>query len=416
MATRTAFRMAAPAALSALFAAAFFLLSSLPAEDPFADCAARLAKASAEVNRRLFERQPPRGAPLEGNAWDYYACAAEALLTPSPAGLADPSGEDLEEESDLFCYAAANSEAFDMLRRGVRCGACSATINYAAGYSAHAGPVSSAAGLAALLFYNSRLAERGGRRVEAARILSDAAFFGQDLARNGTLGHLDASCGMEIESLKRLAALADRAEFRKDELAEISGELAVLERCRPPIELSASSELLMLAGEIVNQSRGRGAYRIAGVSDRMLLDSLARAGTLFADFYGASALPFRDAFRESDAIDSRLDEMKDPVLDACGIGFSRHAEAMGTASAICRALAFAFSLACAEPGERGGLAPPEDPFSGAPMRFFETGGGLVVYSMGPDMKDGGGESATEWNPDEPDLVLRFAKLASGAGR
>ena len=48
---------------------------------------------------------------------------------------------------------------------------------------------------------------------------------------------------------------------------------------------------------------------------------------------------------------------------------------------------------------------PIDPFDGAPLRYRRLGDGLVIYSVGPDGKDNGGNLD---KPDDPqELIIRF---------
>jgi hypothetical protein len=50
-------------------------------------------------------------------------------------------------------------------------------------------------------------------------------------------------------------------------------------------------------------------------------------------------------------------------------------------------------------------AVPTDPFDGQPLRLINRDGALIIYSVGPNGKDNGGQSGTR--PNEPDIVVRI---------
>ena len=57
---------------------------------------------------------------------------------------------------------------------------------------------------------------------------------------------------------------------------------------------------------------------------------------------------------------------------------------------------------------------PIDPFTGKDMRFTKDGGGYVVYSVGSDGRDDGGDVAVRWrdgdrNAPDPGIRIRYAK-------
>jgi hypothetical protein len=56
-------------------------------------------------------------------------------------------------------------------------------------------------------------------------------------------------------------------------------------------------------------------------------------------------------------------------------------------------------------------AAPLDPFDGLPLRFKAAGDELVVYSVGKDGVDQGGQ---ETSPSEPDIVVRVLAKKGGA--
>jgi hypothetical protein len=392
------------AALGGVFFCVFFTLLGVPHGDDagaFSPYRRAVDEAASDLNRRLFTRPPLRGEGLEENAWDHYRRAARLLLRPVPQNLSEPKDEDFAEESSMGIWAGVNQDAMQAARQGTLCTMVSTVVDYRAGYGADVEILFDAHHLAHLILYHARLAWRAGEQARAVELVLDAARLGQDMAAGGAFIHAFTSVRIEEKALRVLAGMAWEGRLSPDVLAQTLDGLAALEDSAYPLELSASSEMVLLLGEIVNTAAGKGFVLKDPSQD--LLQTIEQANRLFEGFYEACRRPLPQGLALASTLDDELDRMKDPFLDACGIGFSAPLERLGSLTALRRALGMGLNI----PNKESPLS-SDDPFREGSLGFRRTEkGDLLVWSAGIDGQDENGRATKTWDLDEPDLVLHF---------
>ncbi|MCU0723861.1 MAG: hypothetical protein MUC63_09655, partial [Planctomycetes bacterium] len=139
---------------------------------------------------RFHVRPVLRGEAAPGNAGEWYRRAARLLLAGGGSDVLErfERGEEPDED-ELRIWAGANREALDALRAGTRRAGSLLPVDWSEGGDAVVPEAGVGPSLAALAAAEAALAFRDERRLEAARILLDAARFGQDLARGGGVVH-----------------------------------------------------------------------------------------------------------------------------------------------------------------------------------------------------------------------------------
>ncbi len=151
----------------------------------------------------------------------------------------------------------------------------------------------------------------------------------------------------------------------------------------------------------------------------LLSDDLAGYRAMMKFYQDITKVPYYEAppqwqKRETEVLFSRSGFLTRVLIPA--IGRSRQAAAEGDAARQLALVAVALVNYRAKhdkfPDTLDALVPdylpqvPRDPFDGKPLRFKAEGKGVVVYSVGPDLKDDGGKP---WDADkrEGDLTLRL---------
>ncbi len=383
------------------------------------------------------------------NASGAYRPTRDLTNTPYTGKLEVPSHPvDPQSLSRWQAEIAQNTEVFDALARGRERTASRYPINLRAGPGTlvpHLGQVKRLVqflALAALTDAESGHPAEAVRHVEdilvAARSLDAEPLLISQLVRASIVR---IATGAAATSLPRttvddagwkglqeaLVATATTTGIRNGLIGEISSAAGVFESA--PAEMAVwFADDLGAGGKPTPGTRATAALYIASgvraLDERFCLDRLG-------EFLDASALPFPDALRRSRAVAQRVETegtgfaVRFKYLSGIllnGLNHSLEQQAFCEASvrttiAGCAIERHRLAHAGHPPETLAELVPafltavPTDPFDGQPLRYHRTGDAFVVYSIGADGKDDGGEpqqAARKGSPARPtfDIVYR----------
>jgi hypothetical protein len=407
-----------------------------------------MAAVRAEAGSRALALSPPR-VPDHDNAALVYQQAFE-VLTPRekvPAQLRDlwfpPNREDstalrLDPKSDeLKKFLAAQQRGLTLLRKAAAMPSCWFAHDYHDGFDMLLPELDRMRYGAGLLVLEALVKAHDGN--SRAALLDLALVFRMARHLNDpTLITFMVSRAIERDGTRALEEVLARGAIRAEDLAGLLGEpvrhsrrelLRILR-----MEEAAASSLFAALGEASSTPRWLAEH--AGeptLSNRIgmwvlnssfyrvffLSDDLAAYRRAMRRFQEAAAHPYPQALRELDRVEKAflvhqggiITRLVMPTVMRC-----TRLAAMADSYHELRRLALAVTAYRLKTGKFpqriDQLVPdhlaqvPLDPFDGQPLRLKHDGKDLLMYSIGPDLRDDGG-AALDPKSREGDLVFRL---------
>jgi hypothetical protein len=381
------FTLVLSASLGVLLSIAFQPMPSRPVPPPF-------AAEIRDLALRFHGRPVLRGDPEDGNAGECYRRAAFQLL--SGGGdelLAQLEKGKIPPGEDHCVWAEANREALAAMRRGTRRCGCALLIDPNRGADAAAPEAGIGPLLASVAVAEAIVASGEGKTPEAARILLDAARFGQDLARGGGAIHRLWACRVEFLALRWFVRLVGEGRLPSGSLRELRDETdRLFAGAHPPGE-TLRTEAAFLLGELGVRREADGGKAASGADRDAVLDWLRRATDAAASGKGSPADAFAAVGRIAPAGDASGSRVRTDFALLADV--ERRTEALRRASV----LAVSLQILRRARGEfperleeaallRAGL--PPDPFTGKPFEYRRhSPDSAALLCAGPDgMIDG----------------------------
>ncbi len=362
----------------------------------------------------LLEAITPEPVPDAENAALLYRKAFAELVPPSDdekeARKAFFAGNPLtlEQEEHLRRYLEKNAAAIRLTGEGAQRPKCNFGVDWSTGYSTELPHIGKMIQLKSLVLLRSKL----GEGEEARRSVEIAALLGDSLASEPTL----------LSQLVQYHSITDTHDRLQENWSPegygpgLADSLQTRDLGRG-LQRAYLGEIYSSAMLFVSKFPGETAEGDPGIPDPATnpnwandLDLLAG---LYRDIYDLSKRPYHELKEELSGIEARLErapefaEMTRLLAPATAAHFQRRAsaEAVTGTQRISIALAnhrasrgnYPVSLA-----ELKSIAPDlmKDPFTGQPYRYRREGNGFVLYSVGKDGLDNGG------NSKEEDIIFR----------
>ena len=382
---------------------------------------------------------PPPGenaADIYMEAFQNLAEAAEADLPFLPmVGEADlpPTGEPLPEEMKqaIARYLDANREALRLLHQAAAYEQCRYPIDLTAGFEAILPHVDSMrAGTRLLALEAITHAEQDNAPGAAQSIRSALALAESPRSEPTLISQLLHWACYEI-AVETLEFALATTSFTDQQLSEMSSALAEADSWWPDRRAWVGEAILvsdafnMSLEELANvglwytRSGGQARWVLYVGSGARELDHLALL-RLWRQLLESFDLPYRERIQTVRDLEAQLERLPFYCIVTLMTmpAFGAAAESEGSTRAEMRAAQVALAVERCRlahgdlPARLEDLVPdyldgvPLDPFDGAPLRYKRTEKGYVVYSIGPDGVDDGGQKAPEGTPrDDPDVVF-----------
>jgi hypothetical protein len=406
----------------------------------------QLAAVRAEAGAKALALTPPR-VPDRDNAAPVYR-EAFAALTPAdkvPPPWRDKAATWLALDSaafdpgdkDLADFLATQERGLALLRKAAAMPGCSFERDYSRGIELRLPELDQLRHGARLLALDARARAAHG---DGPPALADvAALYG--IARHinePILISIFVAAAIEEMGARALEGVLAHTTPQPEQLARLSASLGQGASYRTQVQRAFQMEeaalglssFTMLAGENAAEwSRAFGTLGGGEVGGRVLSspvyrvfflpDDLAAYRRTMGRMQELADRPYYEAHEGWAEFDRQFRTHRGGVLTglivpAGGKWARRAAEADALRQLARLALAVAAYRAKEGkyPGRLDDVLPgsiaeiPSDPFDGQPLRSRRDGKGLVVYSVGPDLKDDGG-AAWDANRGEGDLVFRL---------
>jgi hypothetical protein len=406
----------------------------------------RLAAVRAEAGAKALALTPPR-VPDRDNAAPVYQEAFAAL---TPADKVPPPWRDKAAtwltldgaafdpgDKDLADFLATQERGLFLLRKAAAMPGCSFERDYSRGIELSLPELDQLRHGARLLALDARA--RAAHGDGAAALADVAALFG--IARHlnePILISTFVAAAIEEMGVRALEEVLAHATPQPEQLAPLSASLGQGTSYRTQVQRGFQMEevamglssFAMLAGEdSAEWSRAFAALGGYEVGGRVLASPVYRVFFLPGDLAAyrrtmgrmqeLTARPYYEAHEGWAEFDRQFRTHRGGVLTGlivpAGGKCARRAAEVDALRQLAR-LALAVAVYRAregkDPGKLEDLLPgsiaqiPGDPFTGQPLRWRRDEKGLVLYSVGPDLKDDGG-AAWDASRGEGDLVFRL---------
>jgi hypothetical protein len=405
----------------------------------------QLAGVRAEAGAKALALTPPR-VPDRDNAAPVYQEAFAALTpadkVPSPwhdkaaTWLALEGAAFDSRDKDLADFLATQERGLSLLRKAAAMPGCSFERDYSRGIELSLPELEQLRHGARLLALDARARAAHG---DGPPALADvAALFG--IAR-----HIDEpilismlfAAAIEEMGARALEEVLAHTTPQPGPLAQLSAFLGQGTSYRTQVQRAFQMEevamglssFAMLAGENAEWSRAFGTLGGGEVGGRVLSSPVYRVFFLQGDLAAyrrtmgqmreLAARPYYEAHEDWAEYDRRFRTHRGGVLTflivpagpKCALR-AAEADALRQLARLALAVAVYRAQDGKYPGKLDDLLPayiaeiPSDPFDGKPLRHRRDGKGLVLYSVGPDLKDDGG-AAWDATRREGDLVFRL---------
>lgn len=393
----------------------------------------RVAALRAEAGSLALAAAPAR-VPEHEDAAPLYAAAFELLRDrpDEPAGDDRPSFRylDLDKPVDpndpgLKEFLARRAGGLELIRRGARRPAARIT----SGPWEETQSISRLRTVAAFLALSARLEAARGQAGPALRDAAAVFAVARQAAENADLYAVPTAAAIEAVGLKALDDVLTHITPKADDLAPLRDLEPGLYR---PLLARAlqTQKAWVLAVLASNAEKGWGGALF------FLNDELADSENLFNRMLRELAKPYPECLRQWDEVERQL-AIPTPgaLVRGESASYLRMVVPVARADASRRLVEFGAAVAAYRAGE--GKYParaedvvpkylaqiPPDPFTGEPLKLVARPGGVVVYSVGPDGVDNGGQPLEEarppdaaaeatWPPKRPpppkgDVILRI---------
>lgn len=349
--------------------------------------AKRVTGAVAEARARAPRRPVLRGESVPGSAWAEYEQGLAAVRSVAVDDVRSwLDGAAAQDRASAVAILAANATALDFLRAGARKAEGAYPTQWEKGFGADAPSLIAVRNLTTLAVGQARVLVEAGKPREAAALLLDAAQFGADLGRNGTiLTELIAlaSLGQVFDGLRRLPPDP-----------EVGMALAVLDATFPNHAEAVLNDLAITGVGFIGMgpvAAAPAAWRF-GFSQRLMV---ADAWTTLEDMMRRTAAtttaPWAEAQRVAAAIEAEARGSRNLFVKTMTPGLVGSHRPSREGRAHLRMLRVL----------HGGAAGLDDPFGGKLLSD-----GAKVWSVGADGIDDGGAGA--WRPASTgDIVLEL---------
>lgn len=367
--------------------------------------------------RRTHKAPPPITVPqyaeAEGNGFDDLAKAAEPLEQDGNA-IADALDLRWNEENGRI-RAVLEAHAADLqAARAALAREClqprPTSIEQDFPYLKHLRT------LARLLIVQGREHERDGRQDEAADCYLDALKLAPISARNGLLIH--GLCGIAITQMvsPELARCLGSGQVTEAKLEEVGKALDEIRAAVPPFHKILAMEWAFsdqaLADMKAGKPRAGGSGQAMGgpvawfLFDRARSEVKEKLGKAIED----AKKPYWQRTYQMPQPKTMMGGIMLPVLGGAGRKFAEQDTVLlGVRTQV--AIELYRQQRGSLPTALGDLVPaylselPLDPFDGKPLRYQQTDGGYVLYSVGPDGSDGGGKERLERKTETGDIII-----------
>jgi hypothetical protein len=392
---------------------------------------ARVAALRAEAGT-LALAVPSNRVPDHQNAARLYEAAAELLRDSADDQAKRERWADADQldpnDADLQAYLGRRAAGLNLARRAATLQDCQFDYSQAdpLGPLAGAGHVRTAAAVVAL---QARLSGAQGGTEEAIEDVNRVMRMARHVAANPNTNAILAAAAIEASAVHTLDRVLARAAIpavgRVPALTDVLNHFLRLALGPGPVEpvhfvadlrraLRAEEALVYgrLAG-IVEQAPGFGLV--------MLDDDLAAFHALFRLMGEALARPYPACLLDWDRIEAQFEHIPGALYRLATPAYLHLLPAVARADASRRVAQFAVAVTSYRanegkfPARAEDVVPkylpqvPPDPFTGEPLKLKVTADGVVVYSVGPDGVDDGGQPLSDERPYKGDIRVRIGE-------
>jgi hypothetical protein len=408
----------------------------------------QMASVRAEAGAKALALTPPR-VPDRDNAAPVYQEAFAALTPPDKVPppwrdkvatwLATQDSAFDPADKDLADFLATQERGLALLRRAAAMPGCSFERDYSRGIELRLPELEQLRHGARWLALDARARAAHG---DGAAALADVA------ALIGIARHLNepilisslVAAAIEEMGVRALEEVLAHTTPPPGPLAELSASLGQETSYRTQVQrafqmegvaMGLSSFAVLAEGDSAKWSRAFAPLGVHEIGARILCSPVYRVFFLQGDLAAyrrtmgrmqeLAAQPYYEAHEGWADLDRQYRTHRGGVLTGlivpAGGKCARRAAEVDALRQLAR-LALAVAVYRAregkDPGKLDDLVPgyiaeiPGDPFDGQPLRCRRDGEGLVLYSVGPDLKDDGG-AAWDASRGEGDLVFRLPK-------
>ncbi len=350
---------------------------------------ARVRELQAAWNARSFARPVAWGEVAPGNAFDHYdlatSRAAELLRADNDALVATLRRSDAEVAEQTGELRARWQPVVDALRAGAHAERAMPPLQPIDGAPTGVNGLLSCRWVANAAVFAARAARHEGRGVEAVQHTLDAAAFGADIARHGTL--IQQMIGVAMLTIGSGEAWPEPALARLDQdaLSLLADGLERIDRSLPPW-LDQDAELLFLARALRSQpASGDGAtrapWRFLFSEQWMVADAFDRVADLAAELARTRQLPWpqRQALIEQEC--ATIANGDNPLAANCVPNLANAESCLREGIASLRLLRMAVDRHLGRD-----LPPVRDPLGDGPIRVRVTDEGVRLWCAGDDQR------------------------------
>jgi hypothetical protein len=359
-----------------------------------------------------------RGTPLPGNAWtDYEAALGTPLSSTSiMSAMHFLEHQPTASREEVHSLVQRCSSRIEMFRRGVSRGACRIPRYWETGEGSRLVNNS----FVHVLACHGRLLAESGQPMEGAEVLLDIAQFGSDWARNGDVSDSWTGAAIMGIGLREFKDLVSSGKFNKDEWQSLERQIQILDESFAGWVIVYRNDPLRWFSRMVPaedlHSYFQKTFEVTNAkldnqrfcfSDRLMIVDAFRSemnsGRRLAEAFGSR---WSDASRIQDQIYTERTTSGNPIIrnlySILSVGESRPRDHIRE----CRAQLRLLWVAVHYRGT-GEVLPLADPL-GEVLHTRPSERGLMVWSVGPDGVDDGGEG--DWKPGKgKDIVVEVEK-------